>query len=697
MAAILRSVLSLLVLLIALWPARAGASPGFSETCEQALSKDQVDELLDRMRPIAAAGPCSLGRVDTSLFRTEIEWISEAGPHTALLGPRGCVREPTHEGADLAYYAPPELGERCPAAVELLRAFVGDVREQLAPVMPDQVAEISDVTDGEADESLAGVDVADPLVVASVAWLAALGLGLVAAGQRWRELAGDEAARSHARRWGIAMVAVFVLALVARFWVVASVGNWYGSFLPPAGVGELRFGASAAVLQASVRALSPWTVNVAFALARVVGALAVPLVVLLVRRLGGSLSAGVVAGVLLALAPIAVRLSASSSEHVLAGTLALAAWVVWLRAAADPRVVPRILSLVLVVLAVLTRVDCWPQLSLIVVWSVVSPVFGQDRVTWLAPARRFADALYFGVCWAALGAYAWVRLVVPSNHPGPELDGIRDAAKLLVSQFWVATITPPHWISPLCLGLAVVGIGLAAWARRWRLLLGAVLSLALIFIPIGRNLTHDGLTGARYFVLALPILVLLAAQVGEAASDYLQGPRAGQRRAWLGAGALALVVVESVAARPGWRHVYTFQAEYVFLAKQLQGRDLDGCTLWFVRPRQATDEPDLDCCLAPDRSPLRLLAPDLRFRSMPNDAEPDDAHGCHLYYEGSLCEIDPSLAPRAPETVARILDQCDRLRRRAGVLVLGREQITSDSLGQRWQGPPVIELIGRFE
>jgi hypothetical protein len=45
----LRVLLSVLALLAVLWPARAWASPGFSETCEQALPKQQLDDLLDRM------------------------------------------------------------------------------------------------------------------------------------------------------------------------------------------------------------------------------------------------------------------------------------------------------------------------------------------------------------------------------------------------------------------------------------------------------------------------------------------------------------------------------------------------------------------------------------------------------------------------------------------------------------------------
>ena len=372
-----------------------------------------------------------------------------------------------------------------------------------------------------------------------------------------------------------------------------------------------------------------------------------------------------IAGVLLAFAPIAVRLSASSSEHVLAGTLALAAWTVWLRSASDPSLLPRALTLVLMVLAVLTRADCWPQLALIPLWTLLGKPAGERGQSWRSLARRGVDAIGIWLGWAALGVYAWFRVVVPSNHPGPDPVGVESTLRVLFSQLWVAASEPPHWLSPVCFALMIVGLGVLIVDRRFAVLGAALVSLAVIFVPLGRNLTHDGLTGARYFVLALPLFVWVAGQTGDVIERACGMLREDRRRPVLLAGALVLAVLEGLAVRPAWRHEYTFQAEYVVLAEQLRAAEsLDGCTLWFVTPRQATGEPDLDCCLAPDRSPLTLIDPGLRVRPYPNAREPDDSEGCHLYYYGAVCSIDPELAPRTPKGLARIRAQCDALRTR---------------------------------
>jgi hypothetical protein len=694
--ALARVLLVLVFALVLLAPRIGVAAPGFTQTCEQALAKEQIDDLLERMRTISSAGPCTLERLDTSMFRTLIVWRHGDELHELLLGPRGCLVEPSHEGAALAFHAPDELGEACPAVLAGVREFVGEPQVDLLPVVRGHAPEVPEDPDA--------IGVGDPLLIASAAWLAALALAAVAGVQHWRRLR----ANADAQKLALVLVAMFVLALGLRFSVVASLGNWYGGFLPAMasesseGLGELRFGASSAVLQMLVRALSPWTVEVAFGLVRVTGALAVPLVMLLVRRLGGSVSASVVAGILLAFAPIAVRLSASSSEHVLAGTLALAAWTVWMRSASDPSMIPRALSLVLVVLAVLTRADCWPQLSLIPLWTILARPVDERGASWRPLRRRLLDALGFWLGWAAVGVYAWFQIVLPSNHPGPDPAGIRATAEVLFSQFWVAASEPPHWLSPVCFALLLLGLVAAAVARRWGLLLAALVSVALIFIPLGRNLTHDGLTGARYFVLALPLLVVVAGQIGDVVERLSSQLHDRSRRPLLVAGALALALLEGLAARPGWRHEYTFQAEYTFLAEQLSGAEasghaLDGCTLWFVSPRQATGEPDLDCCLAPDRSPLTLVAPGLHMRPFPHARAPNDGEGCQLYYYGSLCSIDPELASRVPEGVARIRAQCEALRTRGGTDVLDRREVTDANLYPRWQAPPLVELFGRFE
>ena len=166
-------------------------------------------------------------------------------------------------------------------------------------------------------------------------------------------------------------------------------------------------------------------------------------------------------------------------------------------------------------------------------------------------------------------------------------------------------------------------------------------------------------------------------------------------RSWAASRGVVASRGQAAGARAPWRHTYTFQAEYLWLAEQLEGRDLEGCTLWFARPRQPTGEPDLDCCLAPDRSPLALVAPTLQFRSMPHQREPADEDGCHLYYVGALCSVEPSLAPDVPEGVRRIHEQCDRLRGRGGAAELGRQEVTPDNLNERFTGRPVIELYER--
>ena len=112
-----------------------------------------------------------------------------------------------------------------------------------------------------------------------------------------------------------------------------------------------------------------------------------------------------------------------------------------------------------------------------------------------------------------------------------------------------------------------------------------------------------------------------------------------------------------------------------------------------MQDRQPVTEPDLDCCLAPDRSPLALAAPSLRFRSMrAADQVPED--GCQLFYEGSLCAIEPALAPENPEGMARIEEKCEQLRALGDGAVLGEALVTEQNLNERFSTPPRVTLYG---
>ncbi|NVB37515.1 hypothetical protein G6O69_06700 [Pseudenhygromyxa sp. WMMC2535] len=686
--------LALVLVLTALAPRLTLAAPGFTESCERALPKEEIDALISTMADAQESGACTLGHLDTAFFQTRMQWTRDADSFEVLLAPEGCLREPSHTGERLAYHAPAQLEARCPEVHAALRTFVGEPHEEIVTLVR---AEHLDMRSDHDRPTRA-------LSLAGLAWFAAMILAGVMARRSWREARALEPAQRRAlAEDGVAMAALFALALGLRALVPSSLGNWYGPFLPSVGLGELRFGTSAAALQLGLRALLPWTEDLAFAMNRTIGALAVPLVMLVARRLGASRTGVLVAGVLMTFAPIPLRLSASSAEHVLAGSLAVAAWAVWLRTPRDPSLAPRLLAITLVLLAALTRVDCWPQLAAIPLWTALRTADCEHEQSsapsWAPPRRRLVDALVFGLCWAVIGAYAYFEIVARSQHPGPSLDSVLQAGERMLPQLWQMAVTPPGWLSVVCLSLAGLGALASLLGQRWRLPAAALASLALIFVPLGRTLVHDGLTGARYFVLLLPVLAVLAS----AAGDHFERRILGRQRWSRAAAAIALAGAELLVVRPAWRYEYTFQAEYRFLAERLHDPEiqaLDDCTLWFVRPRQPANERDLDCCLAPDRTPLTLIAPKLRFRPVVHGRELDDVRGdepgdsCQLHYIGSPCSLDPALTPDAPKTLARIQAQCEALRRgAAGQPSRGRQQLPNASFDPRWREGPVVELL----
>lgn len=641
---------------LCLAPAVARGAPGFTDTCADALRKEQIDDLITRLR--AVDDGCRLGRIDTAGPRTIIDWQRGDQRPTVLLAPRGCILDPTIEAHDLAAHVPANFP--CPGARAALDAFIA-AAHTLAPVIHDEGWHPEEAT------------LADPRTVATALWLAAVLLTLLGL-PRLRPLT-----REH-RPWLALAGALFILGLLARFAVTPAPANWYGAFLPRTGPGDLRFGAGAAVLQSAFRSLVPWTADTAFALFRLVGGLSVPLVVLLVRRLGGSLFPAALAGLLLAFAPISVRLSASSSEHILAATLALAAWVTWLRAATDPSWQPRLLAVVLAALAALTRIDCLPQLLLMPLSTLLLPLPDPP------PARRrILDTAFFLAALTLLGLHGYLDIVRPSHHPGPELHGVLQTFRRLFSQFWAVTVTPPHWLTPTSFLLATLGLAAASALRQWRVLTFIAASLALIFLPLGRNLVHDGLTGARYFVLLAPLLAISHLPFTLWLTARWPAPR---RPAIL---ALTLIAALDLAtAQPAWHHETTFQAEHRILFKTLADPHFNDCTLWYVRPRQPTREPDLDCCLSPEQSPLALQFPNIRFAEARPDRPLDDATGCNLYYEGAICSLDPALAPAAPQAAADILAACARLRPDAHELL--RTTVPRDTITPRSRDAPTISL-----
>lgn len=634
-------------------PTVASAAPGFTTACPDALRKSQLDELTAVLR--AVDDGCTLDHIDTAGPRTEIAWRHDDTQHTALLAPRGCLVTPTHEGPGLAAHLPTPFP--CPGARTALEQFI-TADHSLAPLLQDG---------WHPDEPT----LAEPRHVVTALALLALLLLIPLTVRRLRSFTRADAP------WLALATSLFLVALLARLSVAPAPANWYGAFLPHTGPGDLRFGAGAAVVQSLFRAITPWSLPTAFQLFITVGALLVPLTILLARRLEASLFAAACTGILAALAPLPVRLSASSSEHTIAAFFALAAWLTWQRTTVDSSLTPRLLTFTLAALAALTRVDVLPQLALIPLWSLLI-----HREHTLPLHRRLLDAAAYSLTLAATATHAWLDIVRPSHHPGPTLHAITTTTDHLLSQFWTVAVTPPHWLPAPLIILPALGLLTAALQRRWRFLLAAFTSLALTFIPLGRNLEHDGLTGARYFILLTPLLALLTLPL----FTWLR-PRLSRLFAALFL--ILLAFTTAWTAQPAYHHTTTFQAEYHFLKTELADPHLADCTVWFVPPRQPVHEPDLDCCLFPDRSPLALLP--VRFAAVHPGRDPDDTTGCQLYYEGAVCSLDPALTADTPQTASRILAACDRLRRRPAHEV-ARTTAPLATITPRTSTPPTITL-----
>ena len=80
---------------------------------------------------------------------------------------------------------------------------------------------------------------------------------------------------------------------------------------------------------------------------------------------------------------------------------------------------------------------------------------------------------------------------------------------------------------------------------------------------------------------------------------------------------------------------------------------------------------------------------------LPIEFELELDQGCQLYYRGSVCDLDPELADQSPQTVARILEQCERLRARAGEHELAGASITDVTLNRRFRQRPYVGVLGQ--
>jgi hypothetical protein len=618
--------------------------------CAEPVTPDMAQTIFERLRTLPAGEGCALDTVDTERTSLRVQWRQgEHGlpPATLTFGACGGSRGWQIE-------APPELVRACPTTLRGLAAAIEPVKAH-----DSAAAHRRWLHDGAA---LFFAGVLALVLVWSAAFLLRRG---------WRR---DP-------RWLGLVLAAFALALAVRALVEPTMLTWYSDTLPPLGVATWeRFGPGGYLYQELLRALLPWNDSTLFRANGALGALAVPLFVLVLRERRVPLVVAAACAVLFAFAPLHVRVSTSPREHVLASTATILLLFAWLRGHRLRDRLALAVALALIPVVALVRPDSWVQLVAVPLWTLLRDSEERDG------SPRWLAALFWAI-WAAVGVFVYIAVVVPSHHPRPQPLAQVSALEGTLPQYVYLAVRSPWWWSPVALIFALPGAVVIA-RRRPRLLAGIGIFLFCAFGLTGRTMEHDQLTGAHYFLTTIPMMLVLPAYGLLWLRERVRIP------AW---SALALLAIATLLpALPAYRYRYTFQDEYRFLRRALATLP-DGCSVVQLPVRHLRFDRDPDCCLDVARSPLTLAYPRLRFVTLDSDdpdvpSQPDP--GCTAFYRGAACSLKDTVEGRAHHAAAAryFAEQC-ALVEPPGANALAESPVSDHTADDLFAGrPPVVRL-----
>jgi len=643
---------ALAALLVSALVTHAAAAYAAAAACGEGISHDAAARLFAVLNHRPTEAECKFEGVSTAGAALEAQW-SRSGTLLPPLRvvPRACAPNSALPAGAFAADVPAAIGQSCPSVVPVIADFL----HQLAMEAPaNDVGSIDDPLFRGARLLFAGI--------------ALLACALLARGLRG--IASLDA------RWLVIGMASFAAALSLRAALPFSLGNWYSEVLPAVGPPPwMRFGPGVFAFQSLLRDAGLWSPRALIVSQLLLGAAAVPLLLGALWELHIGIDAAAATLVLLIVTPFHARLSATASEHVLASTLCVGLLVAWLRAARTGDWLWLGLTLLLFPAVCATRVDMAVQASLVLAWPLLRD--RAERAAGICGWRLWGRAAVVALVAAATLAAAYQLIVLPSHHPLPEWSARVAALRALVPESWLLATHDPAWMLLPAVLLAAVGAASAA-IRRPLLLARAAGTLVIAFGTLGRSFLPDALLGARYFLFAIVIFLIVSGQGFEA----LLGLAPEHARARVAAlGIVVLGTWSVLAALPAYRVHYAFQDEYAF-ARRALAQLPDGCSVYQVPLRAALFPLDLDCCLDLHRSPLVLEFPHLRFRDIPDSAAMVFAEsGCVAYYEGVVCQIadvpdDPMVHARVDTAADDVHRRCAAVRR-VGQLVPLAETTTS--------------------
>jgi hypothetical protein len=628
--------------------------------CFGGISPETAQQVFERLKAPLAEPACEFEGVTTQGPVLLATWKHDGTAlPSARVQVRACMSPPPPGSGKFVVEIPEGLTAACPSAAQIA-SQIGSVLLQRAP----RIEPTPETT---------------PLYVGLQWLLAALVL-----------LAGAVAVRELRRwpdpAWTGLLLGSFGLALTVRLTLPHVPTNWYSEVLPATGPPTwMRFGPGSFAWQALVRRVAPWNETTLYFSQSLLGSLAIPLFVLVLRELAVGWRAAAATAILFALSPFHARISASSSEHVLASTLTIAQLAAWLAGVRrrDPWLI--LLAMLLLPAAVLTRVDALIQVALIPLWSLA-----RGRSSW----RPY---FLYALVAAATGVLAYVAIVRTSNHPSPELPMMAQALRDVFPQYLKLATQAPGWF-PLC-SVALTGLGVLVMLLKRPALLGCiVVSLLASFGLLGRSFLHDELVGARYFLFTIPMFLLPAGFAVDALAALTLDRLS---RAWrLASTAVLLGAVGGVAliqALPAYRTSYAFQDEYLFARRALASLP-DGCSVYELPIRNDQIEDDLDCCLDLPRSPLELAFPRLKFRALPTTA-PEDvdlSQPCVAYYESVMCRVEdsPTLHDHWGKSIGYFHQRCGEVRSAGVFTPIEQATVSSRATNDFFRSaPPSVGLF----
>ena len=362
-------------------------------------------------------------------------------------------------------------------------------------------------------------------------------------------------------------------------------------------------------------------------------------------------------GLLLAITPMYVRLSASDATH----TLPLLLWAMSAAAFAAVQRGAGGTGIHLLLFAS-TALGCPIRLESAVMMPAVPFFVGRDLSGWKEIIRHPQRFLGF---WCGLAAGLGLAVCVHWHTGNSQLRMEFDTACRGLEHLFPGIplfityplVMPLTYVVETCARILLIDpffvpmllMVFLWWFLIWNIRRKHCADIRSVLVPmiifsvpalLGGRPTGGDLPTDAYHVIFV-VFVLLGCARGMALVQHQVAPRVRRWRKWQQAvGLAAAIAFAATFFYPPYRYTYAYQEEFRFLSQSLPKEKATILTFW----AKGTDDGDYDCCLATPYATFIADFPRLHWIVLdPSKASPAELRNLDFdyYYEGSLACLDP--------------------------------------------------------